>query len=74
MEDLPLGRIAALVPEFAVKDLPLGRTLMMMRIHSINCVSSSVFGLVGHGLMGYTVTSRRFAENYVRHFQRLFII
>ena len=30
MEDLPLGRIAALKPEFAVKDLPLGRTLMMM--------------------------------------------
>ena len=30
MEDLPLGRIAALVPEFAVKDLPLGRTLMMI--------------------------------------------
>ena len=30
MEDLPLGRIVALVPEFAVKDLPLGRTLMMM--------------------------------------------
>ena len=26
MEDLPLGRNAALVPEFAVKDLPLGRT------------------------------------------------
>ena len=25
MEDLPLGRIAALVPEFDVKDLPLGR-------------------------------------------------
>ena len=24
MEDLPLGRIAALVPEFAAKDLPLG--------------------------------------------------
>ena len=32
MEDLPLGRIVALVPEFAVKDLPLGRTLMMMSI------------------------------------------
>ena len=31
MEDLPLGRIAALMPEFAVKDLPLGRTLMMMK-------------------------------------------
>ena len=30
MEDLPLGIIAALVPEFTVKDLPLGRTLMMM--------------------------------------------
>ena len=30
MEDLLLGRIAALVPEFAVNDLPLGRTLMMM--------------------------------------------
>ena len=29
MEDLPLSRIAALVPEFAVKDLPLGRTLMI---------------------------------------------
>ena len=32
MEDLPLGRIAALVPEFAVKDLPLGRTLLLMII------------------------------------------
>ena len=31
MEDLPLGRISALVPEFAVKDLPLGRTLMVMK-------------------------------------------
>ena len=30
MEDLPMGRIAALVPEFAVKDLALGRTLKMM--------------------------------------------
>ena len=30
MEDLPLCIIAALVAEFAVKDLPLGRTLMMM--------------------------------------------
>ena len=27
MEDLPLGRTADLVPEFAVKDLPLDRTL-----------------------------------------------
>ena len=26
MEELPLDRIAALVPEFAAKDLPLGRT------------------------------------------------
>ena len=30
MEDLSLCRIAALVPEFAGKDQPLGRTLMMM--------------------------------------------
>ena len=30
MEDLSLGRIAALVPEFAVKDLPFGRTPIMM--------------------------------------------
>ena len=28
MEDLPLGRITALVPEFAAKDPPLGRRLM----------------------------------------------
>ena len=32
MEDLPLRIIAALVPEFAVKDLPLGRTLMTMML------------------------------------------
>ena len=42
MEDLPLGRIAALVPEFAVKDLPLGRTLMtMMMISKFLPLSSS---------------------------------
>ena len=28
MENLPLGRTAALIPEFAVKHLPLGRTLI----------------------------------------------
>ena len=37
MEDLPLGRIAALVLEFAVKDLPLGRTLMIY-MNGINIV------------------------------------
>ena len=31
MEDLPLGRTAALVPEFAMNDLPLSRTLMMIQ-------------------------------------------
>ena len=41
MEDLHLGRIAALVPEFAVKDLPLGRTLMTMMI-CIHTVKNSV--------------------------------
>ena len=30
MEDLPLGIIAALVLEFVVNDLPLGRTLMIL--------------------------------------------
>ena len=35
MEDLSLDRIAALVPEFVVKDLPLGRTLMMMMMINI---------------------------------------
>ena len=30
VEALPLGRTAALVPEFADKDLPLDTTLMMM--------------------------------------------
>ena len=42
MEDLPLGRIAALVPEFAVKDLPLGRTLMMMMMMMITQSSTPV--------------------------------
>ena len=41
MEDLPLARIAALVPEFAVKDLPLGRTLVM-----INNMYDEIFFLV----------------------------
>ena len=35
MEDLSLGRIVALVPEFAVKGLPLGRTMMMMMMNII---------------------------------------
>ena len=39
MEDLPLGSIAALVPEFAVNGLPLGRTLMMMMMNSFHLVS-----------------------------------
>ena len=30
MEELPSDRTAAFVPEFAVKDLPLGRTLKIM--------------------------------------------
>ena len=35
MEDLPLGRIAAFVPEFAVKDLLLARTLMIMKLYIV---------------------------------------
>ena len=30
-----LGRTASLVPQFAVKDLPLGRTLMMIALNSL---------------------------------------
>ena len=40
MEDLPLGRIAALVSEFAVKDLPLGRTLMIYCIYVVICIKN----------------------------------
>ena len=39
MEDLPLDKISALVPEFAVKNLPLGRTLMMMMIYTCNMLA-----------------------------------
>ena len=42
MEDLPLGRIAAFVPEFAVKDLPLGRTLIMMIVAKV-CLYCYIF-------------------------------
>ena len=48
MEDMSLGRIAALVPEFAVKDLPLGRTLMMMMKRKINPLQSYVDILSQH--------------------------
>ena len=42
MEDVPLGRIAALVPVFAVKDLPLGRTLMKMILRMVIGISGSL--------------------------------
>ena len=45
MEDLPLGRIAALVPEFAVKDLPLGRTLMMMMMMMMMMMINTIITL-----------------------------
>ena len=41
MEDLPLGRIDALVSEFAVKDPPLGRTLIIYIVFSDKSVSCS---------------------------------
>ena len=41
MEDLPLGRIAALVPKFAVKDLPLDRTLMMLVVMMMMMIRQS---------------------------------
>ena len=42
MEDLPFGRIAALLPVFAVKDLRLGRTLMMMILRVVIGISGSL--------------------------------
>ena len=47
MENLPFGRIGALVPEFAVKDLPLGTTLLMimmvMCMRNINAELSVIY-------------------------------
>ena len=46
MEDLPLGRITALVPEFVVKDLPLGRTHdndVQKKVKPQNSVSQTFF-------------------------------
>ena len=40
MEDLPLGRTAALVPEFAVKDLPLGRTHDDDILYNVNDITA----------------------------------
>ena len=42
MEDLPLGRIAALVPELAVKDLLSGRTLLMI-INKLTSLCTVIF-------------------------------
>ena len=42
MEDLPLCRIAAFVPEFAVKDLPLGRTLILMCICCTGFIAADI--------------------------------
>ena len=40
--NLPLGRTAALVPEFAVKDLPLGRTLWWWWIRNVPSIKISI--------------------------------
>ena len=42
MEDLPLGRIAALVPEFAVKDPALGQNILMMILFTFNLICSII--------------------------------
>ena len=52
MEDLPLGKTAALVPEFALKDLPLGRTLMMTYTIGMQ--------MIGYKIPGICSTSTRF--------------
>ena len=55
MEDLPLGRTAALVPELAVKDLPLGKTLMamMMMMMMMMMIHSTVNALHNTNLAAY---------------------
>ena len=60
MEDLPLSRTVALVPEIVVYDLPLGRILrMMMDIYIFQTLYQSVvyklslyFGLLFKSLTG----------------------
>ena len=43
MEDLPESRITDLVPEFAVKDLPLGRALMVVMMYFITTLLRVIF-------------------------------
>ena len=58
MENLPLGRIAALVPEFSVKDLPLGKTLMMMVLGLNLCVLCVLSCVVSGGGPDIVLTTR----------------
>ena len=49
MEDLPLGRTEASDPEFAVKDLPLGKTqliikwFLLLRIREIEVIIKIIY-------------------------------
>ena len=72
MEALPFGRFAALVPEFEVKDLPLGRThddddddsLFMLeftlRLHNINATLRGFYFKFFVICVKITFTSQRF--------------
>ena len=62
MEDLPLRRFAALVPELAVKDLPLGRTLMMMMI----TIFMKIFWNQFHSLLVNSPIDNNFLKFYLK--------
>ena len=64
MQDLPLGRIATLVPEFAVKDLPLGRTLMMMKVIKAIAANVVCLQLQSHGFQTSNVKMLRIINIY----------
>ena len=73
MEDLPFGRIAALVPEFAVKDLPLGTTLMMM-IHVFYTDGTSIYHNIKQWVQALIIIIIKFWEflneklQYIDHY------
>ena len=68
MEDLPLGRISALVPEFTVKDLTLGRTLMMIVMMVLKCVYYMIQNQTGEHTASFSV----YMNNKIKH-NRLYL-
>ena len=57
MEDLPLSRTAALVPEFAAKDLPLGCILLWMNTYNNDLLKEALY--LRRPLRSQIITVRR---------------